>query len=238
MADPGPPAMDSSSWSISTTSSISEVSDSRRGSPVSSPAVSVSRTRSPAPTRWATSAASRSLSPKRISSSATASFSFTTGTTPSSSRRPRVCRAWRYWLRWTKSSGASSTWPAISPWAARASLQTRPAGGDGARGHDDDPVAGPAGLGHLGRQLVDGGGVHPTVGPGDRGRPDLHHQGTRRGGHGHRRRLRRLDGSPVNSGWSRNHVNDTSPMWTRSPSRAPALARARSTPRRLRRPCR
>ena len=54
-----------------------------RGSAVSRPAVSVSSTSSAAPTRWATRAARRSLSPKRISSSAMASFSLTTGTTPS-----------------------------------------------------------------------------------------------------------------------------------------------------------
>ena len=40
--------------------------------------------------KCATSAASLSLSPKRISSSDVASFSFTTGTTPSSSNRVRV----------------------------------------------------------------------------------------------------------------------------------------------------
>ena len=54
---------------------------------MSTPGVSVSSTSRSAPTRWATSAAMRSLSPKRISSSAMASFSLTTGTTPSSSRR-------------------------------------------------------------------------------------------------------------------------------------------------------
>ncbi len=48
-AVPGPPAMASSSWSISTTSSMSEASASRRGSPVSRPAVSVSSTSRPAP---------------------------------------------------------------------------------------------------------------------------------------------------------------------------------------------
>ena len=124
-ADPGPPAMRSSSWSISTTSSISDASTARRGSSVKSPAVSVSSTNWSAPTRWATRAARRSLSPNRISSSATASFSLTTGTTPRSSSRANVRRAWRYWLRWMKSNGASRTWPARSPTAARASLHTR-----------------------------------------------------------------------------------------------------------------
>ena len=58
-----------------------------------------------------TSAARRSLSPKRISSSATASFSFTIGTTSSASSASSVPRACRYWPRWEKSSGASRTWP-------------------------------------------------------------------------------------------------------------------------------
>ena len=79
---PGPPARRSSWWSISTTSSINDAAASRRGSAVNRPGASVSSTRRWAPTRWATSAASRSLSPKRISSSATASFSLTMGTTP------------------------------------------------------------------------------------------------------------------------------------------------------------
>ena len=62
----------------------------RRGSPSYRPSTSDSRTSASARTRWATSAASRSLSPNRISSVATASFSFTTGTTPSCSSRSSV----------------------------------------------------------------------------------------------------------------------------------------------------
>ena len=60
---------------------LRSASPSRRvaGRRSSSPSVSVSSTRCDAPTRLATSAARRSLSPKRISSSATASFSFTIG---------------------------------------------------------------------------------------------------------------------------------------------------------------
>ena len=122
---PGPPATASSRWSISTTSSMSEASSACRGSAVSRPGVSVSRTSRSAPTRWATRALSRSLSPKRISSSATASFSLTTGTTPSSSRWASVPRACRYCWRWTKSSGASSTWPASRSCGARPSCQAR-----------------------------------------------------------------------------------------------------------------
>ena len=51
---PGPPASRSSWWSISTTSSMSDASASRRGSAVSSPGASVSSTSSWAPTRCAT----------------------------------------------------------------------------------------------------------------------------------------------------------------------------------------
>jgi len=94
-APPGP-AICSSSWSISVTSSMSDASAARRGSELNSPGVSVSNTSSSAETRWATRAASLSLSPKRISSSDVASFSFTTGTTSSCRSRSRVWRAWRY----------------------------------------------------------------------------------------------------------------------------------------------
>ena len=99
-AEPVPPAIDAErSGRRPATSSISEASASRRGSAVNRPGVSVSSTSRSAPTRWATSAARRSLSPKRISSSAMASFSLTTGTQPSSSRRASVWRAWRYCRR-------------------------------------------------------------------------------------------------------------------------------------------
>ena len=117
---PTPPAMRSRVWSTSTISSMSDAWESERGSPVSRPGWSVSRTSRSALIRWATSAAMRSLSPKRISSSAMASFSLTTGTTPSSSRRVRVERACRYCWRTMKSSGASSTWPPMSPPSASA----------------------------------------------------------------------------------------------------------------------
>ncbi len=119
---PAPPARASISWSTSTISSMSEADESKRGSAVSTPAVSVSITSSPAETMWATRAASLSLSPKRISSSATASFSLTTGTTPSASSLLSVLWACTYWRRSMKSSGASSTCPAMRPWVASSSL--------------------------------------------------------------------------------------------------------------------
>ncbi len=117
------PARSSSTASMRATSSMSVAEASRRGSAVSSPSVSVSRTSRSAPTRLATSAASRSLSPKRISSSATASFSLTTATTPSASSAARVSRACRYCPRCEKSRGASSTWPTARPTAEKASRQ-------------------------------------------------------------------------------------------------------------------
>ena len=100
---PAPPATRSRCWSTVWISSISDASASSRGSAVSTPAVSVSSTNRSAPASWATSAAMRSLSPKRISSLASASFSLTMGTAPSSSRCPRVARACRYCRRTTKS---------------------------------------------------------------------------------------------------------------------------------------
>ena len=84
------PASASMAWSTSTISSIGDADRSSCGSAVSSPAVSVRSTKRSALRRWATRAAMRSLSPKRISSSAMASFSLITGTTPSSSRRCEV----------------------------------------------------------------------------------------------------------------------------------------------------
>ncbi len=104
---------------------MSEAEASKRGSAVRSPGASVSSTTRSAPMSWATSAARRSLSPKRISSSAMASFSLTIGTTPSSSNRSNVPRACRYWLRTTKSSGASSTWPLTIPWPSSRRSYTR-----------------------------------------------------------------------------------------------------------------
>ena len=93
------PATSTRSASMAFTSSINVAEGSSRGSAVSRPSVSVSSTRCVAPTRFATNAASRSLSPKRISSSATASFSLTMGTTPSASSDSSVPRACRYWPR-------------------------------------------------------------------------------------------------------------------------------------------
>ncbi len=90
------PARSTSSVSKAVTSSINVAVGSSRGSAVKRPAVSVKSTRCDAPTRFATSAARRSLSPKRISSSATASFSFTIGTTWSACSASSVPRACRY----------------------------------------------------------------------------------------------------------------------------------------------
>ena len=79
----------------SSTTSISSAPGSRRGSPRCRPSTSESRTSSRASSRIATCAARKSLSPKVISSVAVVSFSLTTGTTPHSISRRRVCRAFR-----------------------------------------------------------------------------------------------------------------------------------------------
>ena len=66
-----------------------------RGSRSNNPSTSDSSSTASAPAACAMRAASRSLSPKRISSVATLSFSFTTGTAPAASRRPSVAETLR-----------------------------------------------------------------------------------------------------------------------------------------------
>ncbi len=119
--------------------------------------------------------------------------------------------------------------------------QRGPSGGDRPGGDHHHPDAGGPGLTHLAGQLVDGCRVHPPRAGGDRGGPDLDHHCPLGGVgarpfHGHDRR-RRVPALPVNSGWSRVQTKASSPMWTTSPSRAPARARARSTPIRRSLPC-
>ena len=151
---------------------------------MSRPGVSVSSTSRSAPTRWATRAARRSLSPKRISSSATASFSLTTGTTPRSSsrlqrrpgragtaggarsragraapgRRPARGRRGRRRRPASAGSGRRPTRPAGWPMSAGA----RPGAARARAGrrrwrpsHDHHAVARPREAGHLGAQLGD-----------------------------------------------------------------------------------
>ena len=116
--------------------------------------------------------------------------------------------------------------------------QPRPPGRDGARGHHDHPAPVRTQAGHLVGQFGDGVRVHAARTGGHRRGADLHDDGAAGGsgvGAAHERR-RRPPGSPVNSGWSRYHTNDRSPMVTRSPSWAPARASARSTPMRRNRP--
>ena len=90
------PARTERSSSSASTVSIKVAFGSTLGSAVNNPFKSVSKINTSAETLWATSAAIRSLSPNRISSLAIASFSFITGTQPSSSNRTRVWRACRY----------------------------------------------------------------------------------------------------------------------------------------------
>ena len=106
---PGPPTLTSARPSTSTIFSIRRASGLRFGSSVSTPAASVSKISISALTRFAIKADIRSLSPHLISSSAIASFSFTIGTTPKSSKRSSVAPACRYWLLMRKSSGTRST---------------------------------------------------------------------------------------------------------------------------------
>ena len=89
------PICSESSDAKSSTFSTSAAAGSTRGSPVNRPSVSVSRTSRSAPMSTATCAARKSLSPKEISSVVVVSFSLMTGTTPRSSRRRSVWRAFR-----------------------------------------------------------------------------------------------------------------------------------------------
>ena len=93
---PAVPATCSIDSLIAAISSISVALGSIRGSAVSTPAVSVSSTKTSARSRLATSAAIRSLSPYLIASSATASFSLTTGTTLRRNKCLKVVSACRY----------------------------------------------------------------------------------------------------------------------------------------------
>ena len=167
MAVPGAPGqLLELRWSISTTSSMRERPATVLGSAVSRPGVSVRSTRSSARTRWATRAASRSLSPKRISSSATASFSFTTGTTPECEQVAEGLPGVQVLLAVRRSRagpggpgrpedhGGQAVLPGthqpvltdgrdglehrgVRRAAALGAGQGRPPGGDGAGGHDD-----------------------------------------------------------------------------------------------------
>ena len=92
---PEPPAAALSRASPRSASGISIASSCNRGSLSKYPAWSVRMTRRSASTRLTTKAARLSLSPKRILSVADASFSLTTGTTPSCNRARSVLRALR-----------------------------------------------------------------------------------------------------------------------------------------------
>ncbi len=96
------------------------------------------------------------------------------------------------------------------------------------------PPAGPAAraVGHLAGQLVDGRGVHPAVAVVTEDEPILTTTvpAVAPAGTAVTTACAGEAGWPVNSGWSRYQTKDRSPMWTTSPSWAPARARARSTP--------
>ena len=92
---PASPATSMTAWSMRSTRPMRRAPSTRCGFASYSPSMSDRMTMRSASMRQATSAASVSLSPKRICSTDTVSFSFTTGTTPSSSRRRSVSRACR-----------------------------------------------------------------------------------------------------------------------------------------------
>jgi hypothetical protein len=90
------------------------------GGAVYSASTSVSSTSASARTMFAMSAERRSLSPKRISLLASASFSLTIGTTPSSSIVAIVRRALRYWRGCIVSSAVISSCPTRMPYRPNA----------------------------------------------------------------------------------------------------------------------
>ena len=106
--EPAPPRSTSSSLMFSTTS-MRVALRSVCGLAVYRPSTSVSRNSQRASTSAATCAESVSLSPNLSSSTATVSFSFTTGTTPISKSALNVPRARTYCLRLLRFSRVSST---------------------------------------------------------------------------------------------------------------------------------
>ena len=93
--EPASPAAAMMSGPMASTRLMSRASTCVFGLASYSPSMSDRMTMRSASMRHATSAASVSLSPKRICSTEMVSFSLTTGTTPSSSRRSNVSRACR-----------------------------------------------------------------------------------------------------------------------------------------------
>src|SRR5579875_89163 len=112
--------------------------------------------------------------------------------------------------------------------------ERRPPAGDRARADEDHAVPGAHEPRQLRRQLRDRPAVDAAVLGGERGGPDLDDDRPR-----HRRpplRRRRAAGAAAtrgaSGGWSLNQVKHSAPTATSSPSCAPALASARSTPSR------
>mmetsp|Transcript_7557 Transcript_7557/g.25243 ORF Transcript_7557/g.25243 Transcript_7557/m.25243 type:complete len:211 (+) Transcript_7557:374-1006(+) len=112
--DPAPPTSTSKSLMFSTTS-MRRAFGSVCGLEVYNPSTSVSKKSHRASTKAATCALSVSLSPNFSSSTATVSFSFTTGTTPISNSAPNVFLAQTYCFRLLKFSSVNSTCAHLIP---------------------------------------------------------------------------------------------------------------------------
>ena len=117
-AVPAPPAIASSAASISTISSMSDAASSTRGSAVNTPEVSVSST---------SSVGAHEVGHEGGEAVVVAVADLVVGhgvvlvdhrDDPEVHQPANVSRAWRYWARWPKSNGVSSTCPATSPCAA------------------------------------------------------------------------------------------------------------------------
>ena len=114
---------------------------------------------------------------------------------------------------------------------ARVEAEHGEAGGDSPARNHDGPVATLAELGHFGAQLGHRRLDDVAALVGDRRGPDLHDDRSHQPGP--------ISSAPpsVRPHQPGSQSNSKRPMRTRSPSLAPARVRARSTPRRFKRPC-
>ena len=115
MLDPAPEFTSTSSALMSSTTGIFTAVGSLEGFAVYSPSTSVNKNKYSASTNAATCALSESLSPNFNSSTATVSFSFTTGIAPSSNNCSNVRLAFTYLFRLLKSSSVNNTCAHFTP---------------------------------------------------------------------------------------------------------------------------
>ena len=113
--EPAPEFTSTSKPFISSTVSIFFAVGSLAGFDVYNPSTSVNKNKYCASTSAATCALNVSLSPNLNSSTATVSFSFTTGIAPSSNSCSNVCFAFWYCVRLDRFSSVSNTCAQLAP---------------------------------------------------------------------------------------------------------------------------